>query len=196
MKDRDKKRRDAETEEIPPAPEAQGDGEPAADESAQPSGGADRTDQVLGDLMQQLGEQREKYLRLAAEYDNYRKRSAKERSDAGTKGQADLIEKLLDAIDDLSRFAHIDPAATDPATLHKGIELVEQKMFKSLAAAGLEVINPLDQTFDPQLHEAITTEPALSREDDHTVAKVFQPGYRFNGQLLRPARVVVKQWNG
>ena len=50
--------------------------------------------------------------------------------------------------------------------------------------------------FDPTLHEAVTTEPALSPEDDHTVAKVFQPGYRFNGQLLRPARVVVKQWNG
>ena len=195
MKDRDRKRREAEADELPPAPEAQGDGEPS--DAAAPSGqGADQTDKVLDDLMQQLGEQREKYLRLAAEYDNYRKRSAKERADAETKGQAELLTKLLEAIDDLTRFAHIDPAATDPATLHKGIELVEQKMLKSLAAAGLEVINPLDQTFDPQLHEAITTEPALSREDDHTVAKVFQPGYRFNGQLLRPARVVVKQWNG
>jgi molecular chaperone GrpE len=58
------------------------------------------------------------------------------------------------------------------------------------------VINPLDQTFDPTLHEAVATEPALSPEDDHTVARVFQPGYRFNGQLLRPARVVVKQWRG
>jgi len=195
MKDRERKRREAEADELPPAPEAQGDGEPSTE--AAPSGeGTDQTDKVLDDLMQQLGEQREKYLRLAAEYDNYRKRSAKERADAETKGQAELLTKLLEAIDDLSRFAHIDPAATDPATLHKGIELVEQKMLKSLAAAGLEVINPLDQTFDPQLHEAITTEPALSREDDHTVAKVFQPGYRFNGQLLRPARVVVKQWNG
>src|SRR3954463_15070563 len=108
MKDRDKKRRDAEMEEIPPAPEAQGDGEPAGEES-QSTSGADRTDQVLGDLMQQLGEQREKYLRLAAEYDNFRKRSSKERTEAGAKGQAELITQLLDAIDDLSRFAHIDP---------------------------------------------------------------------------------------
>jgi molecular chaperone GrpE len=135
-------------------------------------------------------------MRLAAEYDNFRKRTAKERVEAGARGQAELVSKLIDALDDLSRFAHIDPATTDPQTLHKGIELVEQKMLKTLGAAGLELINPLDQTFDPTLHEAVATEPALSPEDDHTVGKVFQPGYRFNGQLLRPARVVVKQWRG
>ena len=54
----------------------------------------------------------------------------------------------------------------------------------------------MDQPFDPALHEAVGTEPALSAEDDHIVARVYQPGYVFNGQLLRPARVVVKQWNG
>ncbi len=144
----------------------------------------------------QLNEQRDRYLRLAAEYDNFRKRSARERAESGSRAQAELVTKLIDAIDDLSRFAHIDPATTDPQTLHKGIEMVEQKVLKSLGAAGLEVINPLDHTFYPTLHEAVATEAALSPEDDHTVAKVFQPGYRFNGQLLRPARVVVKQWNG
>src|ERR1051325_4638285 len=107
MKDRDRKRREAEADELPPAPEAQGDGEPS-DAAAASGQGADQTDKVLDDLMQQLGEQREKYLRLAAEYDNYRKRSAKERADAETKGQAELLTKLLEAIDDLSRFAHID----------------------------------------------------------------------------------------
>ena len=54
----------------------------------------------------------------------------------------------------------------------------------------------MNQTFDPTLHEAVATEPALSPEDDHVVARVYQVGYLFNGQLLRPARVVVKQWNG
>jgi molecular chaperone GrpE len=156
----------------------------------------DGSDPAQDEMTQQLRDQRDKYLRLAAEYDNYRKRTAKERLEAESRGQADLVKKLLDALDDLSRFAHVDPESTDPQTLHKGIELVDQKMLKTLTAAGLELINPLDQTFDPTLHEAVATEPALSPEDDHTVAKVFQPGYRFNGQLLRPARVVVKQWNG
>jgi len=178
-------------------PEPQGDGEPApagTREDAQSAATDADTSQSGTD--QQLSEQRERYLRLAAEYDNFRKRSARERAEAGSRGQAELVTKLIDAIDDLSRFAHIDPATTDPQTLHKGIEMVEQKVLKSLGAAGLEVIHPLDQTFDPTLHEAVATEAALSPEDDHTVAKVFQPGYRFNGQLLRPARVVVKQWNG
>jgi molecular chaperone GrpE len=69
-------------------------------------------------------------------------------------------------------------------------------LLKALGSAGLEIINPVDQTFDPKLHEAVATEPALSPEDDHVVSRVYQQGYLFNGQLLRPARVVVKQWNG
>ena len=85
---------------------------------------------------------------------------------------------------------------SDPATLVQGVEMVERKFMKSLGAAGLQVVDPVDQTFDPAVHEAVTTEPALSPEDDHVVSKVFQVGYLFNGQLLRPARVVVKQWNG
>lgn len=143
-----------------------------------------------------LEEQRDKYLRLAAEYDNYRKRTAKERIEAESRGQAQLVSRLLDVLDDLARFCDVDPATTDSATMRQGIEMVQQKMLKQLNASGLEVINPLDQTFDPTIHEAITTEPALAPEDDGTVGKVFQVGYRFNGQLLRPARVVVKQWNG
>jgi molecular chaperone GrpE len=148
------------------------------------------------DLEQQLGEQRDKYLRLAAEYDNFRKRTSKERAETWSRAQAELATVLLDSLDDLARFAHVDPATTDPMTLHKGIELVDQKVVKALTAAGLEIVNPLDQTFDPTQHEAVSTEAALSAEDDHIVAKVFQSGYRFNGQMLRPARVVVKQWNG
>lgn len=185
----------AEPESAPPAPESQGDGE-SAPTDAQDRGASDGGDPAQDETTEQLSEERDKYLRLAAEYDNFRKRTAKERAEAGSRGQAELVSKLIDALDDLSRFAHIDPATTDPQTLHKGIELVEQKMLKTLGAAGLEVLYPMDQTFDPTLHEAVATEPALSPEDDHTVGKVFQPGYRFNGQLLRPARVVVKQWRG
>jgi molecular chaperone GrpE len=78
----------------------------------------------------------------------------------------------------------------------EGVQMVERKLLKTLTGLGLEIINPVDQTFDPGAMEAVATEPALSPEDDHVVARVYQQGYRFNGQLLRPARVVVKQWNG
>ena len=179
-----------------PEPEAQGDGEPSVPEVETDETTNETPNEATDGTARQLAEQRDKYLRLAAEYDNYRKRTAKERIEAEGRGQAQLISKLMEAIDDLARFAHVDPATTDAMTLHKGIEMVEQKMLKAMSTAGLEIINPLDQTFDPTVHEAVTTEPALSREDDGTVGKVFQMGYRFNGQLLRPARVVVKQWNG
>jgi molecular chaperone GrpE len=202
MKDRKRHRSESAESEAatpePPTPEPQGDGEPDPEETAPPAAQAsgEPITAQRNDASDQLSQQLDKYLRLAAEYDNYRKRSMKERAEAASRGQAELVSKLVDAIDDLSRFAHIDPATTDPMTLHKGIELVEQKMLKALSAAGLEVLNPLDQTFDPTMHEAVMSEPALSAEDDSTVARVFQPGYRFNGQLLRPARVVVKQWHG
>ena len=143
-----------------------------------------------------LAEQQDRYLRLAAEYDNYRKRAVRERQEASTRGQADLLRGLLDALDDLSRFAHVDPATTDTKTVVDGVAMVERKMLKTLGGIGVEIVNPMDQTFDPASMEAVATEPALSREDDHVVAKVYQQGYLFNGQLLRPARVVVKQWNG
>lgn len=176
---------DASAPEEPLDVDEQADGDPGATPA---------TAQIV--LEQQLAEQQDKYLRLAAEYDNYRKRTARERSEQTSRAQADLVRQLLDALDDLARFAHVDPETTDGATIVQGVELVERKFLKTLTAAGLEIIDPVNQTFDPQVHEAVATEPALSPEDDHVVARVFQVGYRFNGQLLRPARVVVKQWNG
>ena len=155
-----------------------------------PAAGAD-ADQQRG-----IDEQREKYLRLAAEFDNYRRRSVKERQEAAWRGQSDMVKGMLDALDDLGRFAHVDPATVDATTVVQGAEMVEKKLLKTLAGHGLEIVNPVDHPFDPAVHEAVATEPALSKEDDHLVARVYQPGYVFNGQLLRPARVVVKQWNG
>src|SRR3990170_1905148 len=149
-----------------------------------------------GDADSELAAERERYLRLAAEYDNYRKRSARERSDAGARAQADLVRQMIEALDDLARFAHVDPGSTDAETIVQGVDMVEKKMMKALGTAGLQVINPVGETFDPALHEAVATEPTSAQEDDHVVARVYQPGYVFNAQLLRPARVVVKQWNG
>jgi molecular chaperone GrpE len=143
-----------------------------------------------------VDEQRDKHLRLAAEYDNFRKRAVRERQEAGWRAQGDMVRGLIEALDDLSRFAHVDPTTVDAATIVQGVDMVERKILKSLAGHGLEVVDPIDHPFDPKVHEAVATEPSLSREDDHMVGKVYQRGYVFNGQLLRPARVVVKQWNG
>jgi molecular chaperone GrpE len=90
----------------------------------------------------------------------------------------------------------VDPASTDAQTVVDGVSMVEKKVLKSLGGHGLEVVNPIDQPFDPNHHEAVGTEPAESPEMDHVVARVYQQGYLFRGQLLRPARVVVRQWPG
>ena len=163
---------------------------------ADPAGSDTSVRDPAGPGTDDLATERDKYLRLAAEYDNYRKRSAKERQDAGTRAQADLVRQLVEALDDVARFAHIDPATTDATTVVQGVDMVEKKLLKALGGAGLEIINPLGETFDPALHEAVATEPTSAREDDHVVSRVYQPGYLFRSQLLRPARVVVKQWNG
>jgi molecular chaperone GrpE len=171
-------------------PASQADGGPAASDAESAIAGADEA------ATRALMEQREKYLRLAAEYDNFRKRTAKERQEAQWRGQADMLKGMIDSLDDIGRFAHVDPATTDAKTIVDGVLMVEKKLTKTLSGHGLEIVSPEGHPFDPALHEAVMTEPAATPEEDHLVARVFQVGYLFNGQLLRPARVVVKQWNG
>jgi len=166
---------------------------PAPDEAMQDL--ATVLDAQRSALEAQLREQQEKYLRLAADFDNFRKRAVKERDNAEHHGQGVVIKGLLDALDDLARCVAVDPWVTDAETVVQGVKLVEQKLHKSLAGHGLEVVDPAGRRFDPAHHEALTTAPAASADEDGFVAQVYQVGYLFNGQLLRPARVVVKQWN-
>lgn len=153
-------------------------------------------DERISALERELTTERDKFLRLAAEFDNFRKRMLKERGEAEARGQADLVRQLLDPLDDISRFADLDPAVTECATVVQGVDMVEKKLEKQLRAAGLEPLNPVETPFDPSLHEAVATEPAASSELDGTVSQVYQVGYTFKGQLLRPARVVVRQHSG
>ncbi|HEV8383050.1 MAG TPA: nucleotide exchange factor GrpE [Gemmatimonadales bacterium] len=139
---------------------------------------------------------KDRHLRLAAEYDNFRKRTAKERAEVWQRAQAELVARLADALDDLSRFAHIDPAEIDSKTLHEGVDLVERKVWKELESAGVTRIDQTGVPFDPNVHEAVTTQPAPKPELDHTVGQVVQPGYKMRDTLLRPARVVVLTWQG
>ena len=170
-------------------------GPPDSETSGSDEDDADADKAVTGESDRAMTELRDKYLRLAAEFDNYRKRTTRERAEAGARAQAELVRHITDSLDDLGRVMAVDPASTDARSVIEGVDLVAKKLLKSLTAAGLEIIDPVNQTFDPAFHEAVATEPALSPEDDHVVSQVFQPGYRFGGQLLRPARVVVRQWS-
>lgn len=154
----------------------------------------DAIEDRISELQRDLTSERDKLLRLAAEFDNYRKRMMRERLEAESRGKAELVKEILEPMDDIARFAHVDPLVTDSTTLVEGVAMVERKLDKTLRAAGLEVVNPTDEPFDPARHEAVGTEPTDDPELDGTVGRVYQMGYTFRGQLLRPARVVVRQY--
>jgi len=162
-----------------------------------PAGGAPQESAgPAQELAAELEALRDRYLRTAAEYENYRRRSERERSEAGVRAQAELVERLLDPLDDLQRVTQYGTETATVDGVLEGVELVERKLFRVLEGAGLEVIDPRGQPFDPTLHDALMTTPTEAREEDDHVAEVFQRGYQFQGILLRPARVQVKKYGG
>jgi len=146
-------------------------------------------------LEEQLRDATDRHLRLAAEFDNYRKRVARERLELADRAQAALVMKLLDILDDVDRIVASDPQ-TPVAALLEATLLVDKKLRKELEAAGLERVDPAGQPFDPAWHEAVSVVPPARPEQDHTVAATFQIGYRFRGTLVRPARVQVYSSEG
>ena len=145
---------------------------------------------AVGRLTEQLAEVQERHLRLAAEFDNYRKRVARERLELGERAQAALVIRLLEVLDDMDRLVAADPTGTVDA-VHQAMILVDRKMRKELEAAGLERVDAEGQTFDPTQHEAVAVTPAPSPDLHNSVAATFQVGYRFKGNLVRAARVQV-----
>jgi len=137
----------------------------------------------------------DRHLRLAAEFDNYRKRTERERAEQYDRAQGDLVRRLLEPIDDLERVGDYTDSAAVTAVL-EGIQLVERKLLQSLHAAGLETIVPVGEAFDPNSMEAIGVVATADEAQDGVVADVYQKGYRFAGHLVRPARVRVYQHEG
>lgn len=150
---------------------------------------------ALETTRKELSESVDRRLRLAAEFDNYRKRTERERTESWGRAQADVVGRLLDVLDDLERVAHFDESASAAALL-EGVQLVDKKLRQVLEAAGLAVVDAEGAIFDPNTMEGLATVEAESSEEDDRVSDVFQKGYVFKGQLLRPARVRVKQYEG
>jgi len=170
------------------------DGVTAADDGDAISDVTSEAEAQLEGLQQDLEALNERHLRLAAEFDNYRKRIERERTELYARAQADLIKRLLDVVDDIQRVAAVDVANTTTETLHEGIVIVEKKLRHMLASAGLEVIEAEGEFFNPATMEALATVETDRPEEDEMVADVFQKGYRFHDHLIRPARVRVKKY--
>jgi molecular chaperone GrpE len=158
-------------------------------------GSADRVERDLDEIGEAKRE-RDEYLDLAqrtkADFENYRKRVAKETSEALARGKAELARQLLPAVDNLERALEAGGDASAHRALVDGVAMVRDELQARLEGAGVESFDPTGEKFDPQLHEALSTQPAQGSEAGivlETVAK----GYRLNGQVLRPAKVVVSR---
>ena len=145
----------------------------------------------LDDIQKDLTVLEDRHLRLVAEFTNYRRRAEKELSEALSRGQADMLRSFVDGLDDLQRVGAWQADGTTVEALVEGIDLVERKFRQALEAAGVEMIDPVGEPFDPNLMEAMLGVPTEDPEEDQKVQEVFQMGYRFKGHLVRPARVVV-----
>ena len=149
------------------------------------------TEGAVRRLEDHLEELRDRHARLAAEFDNYRKRVSRERLEANDRAQAQFVLKLVDSLDDLDRVVAAQHDGLTVDGLREAVLLIERKLWKELQSAGLERVDPVGEPFDPAFHEAVSVVPAPSPEQDHRVSATFQAGYRFKGALVRPARVQV-----
>lgn len=134
---------------------------------------------------------RDQHLRLAADFDNYRKRTEDRLRQRWNSARADLVSRLLDPLDDLLRVTALEPETASVEAIVEGVDLVERKFFRVLEDIGVEIVDPAGEIFDPNTMEAMMQVPAESEDDDETVAQVFQRGYAMKGLLVRPARVSV-----
>ena len=144
-------------------------------------------------LTAELAAQKKAYLLLMAEFDNYRKRTLKEKQDLIKSGASKAMEALLPVIDDVERAIQAMTSATDVDALREGVNLIHEKFIKYLAQQGVTPIDSTGADFDPELHEAITMFPAASEEQRGKVVDTTTRGYMLHDKVLRHAKVVVGQ---
>lgn len=152
---------------------------------------------AVAELKGELDDLNDRHLRLAAEFDNYRKRNERDRDTLAARLQVDLVRPLLEILDDLERVSESGSAdqGGGAESVAEGVRLVERKFRSVLEAAGLEALDVAGQPFDPAVMEALMTVPTDDPERDDHVADVFQKGYRFRNVLIRPARVRVLKFD-
>lgn len=146
-------------------------------------------------LRGELDSLNDRHLRLAAEFENYRRRAQTQLGESGVRAQASLVGTLLEVLDDFERMTSLEPEAASVESVLEGVAMVERKLTHLLEEAGLEALDPQDEPFDPNAMEAMTRVPADSPDDDDVVDQVFQKGFRFGGHLVRPARVSVRKFD-
>ena len=161
------------------------------DSNASPESTTTSMEAKIAELESAAAEAKDRYLRLAADFDNFKKRARQEQLETIQHASAELIGRLLPALDDLHNALENQPRGTDESWL-KGVELSVRKLEQALGAHGLEPIEAVGARFDPKLHEAIGHEESADHPED-TVVSELRRGYRIRDRVVRPALVKVSR---
>ena len=152
-----------------------------------------KLEKELEEAKKTIEEQKDKYLRLSAEFDNYRKRTMKEKAELIKNGGEKAISAILPILDDLERALQNMQKADNVQSMYEGLDLILQKFHKVLAQEGLQKMEPVGETFDTDYHEAIALVPAPDEAQKGKVLDCVQTGYKLNDKVIRHAKVVVAQ---
>ena len=141
----------------------------------------------------EIAELKDKYLRSVAEFDNYRKRTLKERAELILNGGEKVISAILPVIDDMERAIENGAKTDDPQVIREGMELIYNKLIKVMEAQGITQIDALDADFDTDLHDAVAMVPGMGDDKKGKVIDCLQKGYKLNDKVIRHAKVAVGQ---
>ncbi len=144
-------------------------------------------------LKEQTEQLEDQVLRLQAEIANMRRTHTRDRQEAAKYRSANLASKLVDALDNLERALESEIESEDGLALKKGVEMVYQQLIQGFNEENIEVVNPLNEPFDPNFEQAVSVMPAEEGVEDNTVVHVVQKGYKIDNRVIRPAMVIVAQ---
>ena len=150
-----------------------------------------KTEDASEKMAAELAEWRDKYVRLSAEFDNYRKRTLKEKMDLMSSAGEDVIKSLLPVMDDLERALAATEKASDVAAVREGVVLISNKLRDTLRGRGLAEIEAVGQELDTDFHEAVAKIPAQDETQKGRIIDVVQKGYKLNDKVIRHSKVVV-----
>ena len=181
------------TENSAEANSAEANSETNNGNAAEELSAEDKMAKELKEAKQALEDYKDKYLRLSAEFDNYRKRTLKEKAELIKNGGEKAISAVLPILDDLERALQNMQKADDVKAMYEGIDLIYQKFLKNLNHEGLVKMEPVGENFDTDFHEAIALVPAPEEAQKGKVLDCVQTGYKLNEKVIRHAKVVVAQ---
>ena len=177
----------AETKENRHPEQSEGSSEAPASEKAAEQPAAPSAEEIL---KQQLADANDRFVRLMAEFENFRRRNAKEQLELIETANGKLLEKLSEVQDNFERAFASENKAKDLEAFEKGMQMIYNQFAKVLTDAGLEQIDPTGKEFDPNLHEALMQQPSETIPEGHVVT-VFQKGYKLKNKILKTAKVIV-----